>query len=104
MTALQGRHSVEHGTIGCPLQIQVERGVNPQAFFMYLLAAKLTFQFAAYVFHKPGSDAVGRRLDVQTEWRGLGCVGLRIGDHSIFQHGVDDHVAASKGAIGIDQG
>ena len=104
MAAFQRGQSIEHGAIGCLLQIQIQSGVDPQTFLMHLLAAKLTFQFAAHVFHEPGSDAVRRRLNMQTERRGLGRVGLRIGDHSVFQHGVDDHVAAAEGAIGIRDG
>ena len=104
VTALQPGQPIQHGAIGCLLQIQVQGGVDPQAFVVNLLAAKLTFQFTPHVLHEPGSNAVGRRLDVQAERRGLGGVGLRVGDHSVFQHGVDHHVAAAEGTIRVDHG
>ena len=41
---------------------------------------------------------------MQTQRRGLGGIGLRVGDHSVFQHGVDDHVPAAEGAVRVRDG
>src|ERR1700733_10753409 len=72
MAALQRGQSVEHGGIGRLLQIQIQSGVNPQTFLVHLLAAELTFQFAAHVLYEPGSDTVRWRLNMQTERRSFG--------------------------------
>ena len=46
-------HAIEHGLTRGLLQVEVERGVNPQSPLVNLVAAVFVLEIAANVFHKP---------------------------------------------------
>src|ERR1700751_1447888 len=100
--ALVGCEAVLYDAIGGLLEVEIERGVDLEAGFVHALRAVLAIEFAADFFDKPWSDAVGRRLDVEAEGGGAGSFSLRLSNGSVFQHRVDDGVAAAESAIGIE--
>ena len=70
VTALIGGQAVEHGAVGGVLQVHIERGVNPQAAFVNLVAAVFAFQIAADFLDKIRRQRIGIVGKFKTERAG----------------------------------
>ena len=101
VAALVGGQTVEHGLIRSLLQVDIERRVNLQAAFVDLIGSVFIFQIASNFLDEIRCERIGIVLQMQVQ-RGRARVGgLRCGDLSIFEHGVDHQIAALQRAVGM---
>ena len=68
---------------------------------MHFTGSIFLFQVPADLFNKIGSERAFYGLDVQDQWSGFGPDSFIGGDPAIFQHVVDDQVAAFYGALRV---
>ena len=101
MPALVSRHAIEHRLLSGILQVGIERGVNPQAALVHLVAAITLLQIAADLLEKPRRQVVVGQRETQLHRQRLQPRGFGGGDLAIFQHGVDHQIAARQCPLGM---
>ena len=101
VAAFIGSQAVEHGLVCRPLQVEVERSVDPQPGLVHLICAQLSLELSPHLFDKPWRLGVRWRLQVQAKWLRSRSIGLGHGDLAIFEHSVDHLVAPAQRAVGI---
>ena len=99
MAALICGNAVKHGLVGGPLQIHIERGVDPQTAFMDLVAAIFVLEVSPNLFHVVGRERVRIMLHIEHDCLRFRLGSLLGGDLAIFQHRVDHEVAALQSSI-----
>src|SRR5215472_4269264 len=96
--------SVAKRLLGGALHLEIQAGVDAQSGLVDLLGTILLLQVLADFFHKVRSNVVGLGLELQFQWCALGTLGFGGSDLAVFQHVVDDQVAALQRALGIVDG
>src|SRR5581483_8432606 len=93
--------AVEQSSVRSALQINIERGVDPQSTFEYLIAAVLVFQIPADVFNEVRGERIRIFSDFEIQRLIAGFCCLLGGDLAVLEHGVDYQVASLECAIRV---
>src|SRR5215469_16217691 len=96
VTVLISSKSIEYGEISGFLQVEIQRGINPQALLVNFFTAILFFQVLPHLFYEIRRDTIRFALHIELNRRVLGALGFFGGDLAIFEHIVDDEIAAAQ--------